>query len=81
MKGSMRPRVINTPCAQPKSVPSTRAANMPQATVATGDVTPRAASAFISRIVTPAISAAIEPTDRSMPPEMITKHIPTAMIR
>src|SRR5918997_3345388 len=28
----------------------------------------------------PAIRAAIEPTDRSMPPEMITKHIPTAMI-
>src|SRR5579864_9323931 len=28
----------------------------------------------------PAISAAIEPTDRSMPPEMITKVMPTAMM-
>src|ERR1700743_3857130 len=28
----------------------------------------------------PAISAAIEPTDRSMPPLMITKHMPTAMM-
>src|SRR5690349_21269219 len=28
----------------------------------------------------PAMSAAIEPTDRSMPPEMMTKVIPTAMM-
>ena len=28
----------------------------------------------------PAISAAIEPTDRSMPPLTITKHMPTAMM-
>src|ERR1700745_2213028 len=28
----------------------------------------------------PAISAAIDPTDRSMPPEMITNVMPTAMI-
>ncbi len=28
----------------------------------------------------PAISAAIDPTDRSMPPEMITKVMPTAMM-
>ena len=40
----------------------------------------RRRSAFISRITQPAISAAIEPTDRSMPPEMMTKHMPTAMM-
>ena len=28
----------------------------------------------------PAISAAIDPTDRSMPPEMMTKHMPMEMI-
>src|SRR4051812_38579654 len=31
-------------------------------------------------IIAPAISAAIEPTDRSMPPETITKVMPTAMM-
>src|SRR5690606_19200234 len=35
---------------------------------------------FITRMVTPAMSAAMEPTDRSMPPEMMTKHMPTAMM-
>ena len=34
----------------------------------------------MNMITLPAISAAIEPTDRSMPPEMITKHMPTAMM-
>ena len=35
---------------------------------------------FIKRMTHPAISAAIEPTERSMPPEMMTKHMPTAMM-
>jgi len=35
---------------------------------------------FISQIMLPAINAAIEPTDRSMPPEIITKVSPTAMM-
>ncbi len=34
----------------------------------------------MNMITLPAMSAAIEPTDRSMPPEMITKHMPTAMM-
>ena len=32
------------------------------------------------QIMLPAINAAIDPTDRSIPPEMITKVIPTAMM-
>ena len=35
---------------------------------------------FISRIMLPAISAAIEPTDRSIPPEMMTKVMPSETI-
>jgi hypothetical protein len=31
-------------------------------------------------IITPAITAAIEPTDRSIPPAVMTKVAPTAMI-
>ena len=38
------------------------------------------ASAFMNRIIEPASSAAIEPTDRSMPPAMITNVPPTAMM-
>ena len=37
-------------------------------------------TAFMIRIIEPAIRAAIDPTDRSMPPEMITKVAPTAMM-
>ena len=37
-------------------------------------------SAFITMIITPAITAAIEPTDRSSPPEVITKVAPMAMM-
>jgi hypothetical protein len=79
MKGSMRPRVMSRPCASPNAAPSTSAKAIPAATTASGGQ-PRGSSAFISRIMQPAISAAIEPTDRSMPPEMMTKHIPTAMM-
>jgi hypothetical protein len=35
---------------------------------------------FMRRMTQPAISAAIDPTERSMPPEMMTKHMPTAMM-
>jgi len=38
------------------------------------------AIAFMNKMTEPAISAAIDPTDKSMPPEMITKHMPTAMM-
>jgi hypothetical protein len=79
MKGSILPRVIRRPWARPKSAPSSSAKAMPSATTATGDQ-PLGARPFMSRITQPAMSAAIEPTDRSIPPEMMTKHMPTAMM-
>src|SRR4051812_14056207 len=79
MKGSMRPLVISRPWIHPKTAPSTNASSMPSAITSTGEPT-LGAALFITRIMQPAISAAIEPTDRSMPPLMITKHMPTAMM-
>ena len=37
-------------------------------------------SQFITMIITPAITAAIEPTDRSSPPAVMTKVAPMAMM-
>ncbi|GAA6190351.1 hypothetical protein NBRC116597_02700 [Phaeobacter sp. NW0010-22] len=37
-------------------------------------------AAFITKIISPAIKAAIDPTDKSKPPAVITKVMPTAMI-
>ena len=37
-------------------------------------------SAFMARIITPAMNAAIEPTERSSPPEVMTKVMPTAIM-
>ena len=37
-------------------------------------------SQFITMIMTPAITAAIEPTDRSSPPAVMTKVAPMAMM-
>src|SRR5690606_16714773 len=37
-------------------------------------------TAFMNRIIAPARNAAIDPTERSMPPAMITNVAPTAMI-
>src|SRR6476659_872925 len=79
MKGSMRPRVMSRPCARPKTAPSSSANAMPSIT-ATIVESPDAPRLFIKRMTHPAISAAIEPTERSMPPEMMTKHMPTAMM-
>src|SRR6478752_1170020 len=79
MKGSMRPLVIRRPCARPNTAPSTTASTAPSTTASSGE--PSAGPiALMNMITQPAISAAIEPTDRSMPPEMITKHMPTAMM-
>src|SRR6478736_4154873 len=79
MKGSMRPLVIRRPCARPNTAPSTTASTAPSTTASSGE--PSAGPiALMNMITQPAINAAIEPTDRSMPPEMITKHMPTAMM-
>ena len=45
-----------------------------------GDGQLRWRSALAIGLGVSAISAAIDPTDKSMPPEMITKHMPTAMM-
>ena len=79
MKGSMRPLVIKRPCTSPNTAPSTTASSMPTTTAAMGEPS-TSAIAFMNRMTEPAISAAMEPTDRSMPPEMMTKHMPTAMM-
>ena len=79
MKGSMRPRVMSRPCARPKTAPSTSAKAIPSITTPTVE-SPDVPRLFIKRMTHPAISAAIDPTERSMPPEMITKHMPTAMM-
>ena len=79
MNGSMRPLVISKPCASPNTAPSSSAKTMPMVTTTYGELID-VLMPFISRIIAPAISAAIEPTDRSMPPEMMTKVMPTAMM-
>ena len=79
MKGSMRPLVMSSPWASPNTAPSATARTAPNTTASSGE--PSAGPmALMNMITQPAISAAIEPTERSMPPEMITKHIPTAMM-
>src|SRR5690606_36540843 len=48
-------------------------------TIPTGEM-PLPIKAFMNRIMAPARKAAMEPTERSMPPAMITNVAPTAMI-
>ena len=76
MNGSMRPLVMSRPCARPKSAPSSSGEGHAGRHRRPSAIQPARGSAFISRIMQPAISAAIEPTERSMPPEMMTKHMP-----
>src|SRR5438067_4791477 len=81
MKGSIRPRVTSRPCTTPNAAPSASANATPNSTIVSGAIgwlLPP--SAFMATIITPAISAAIEPTDRSMPPDTTTKVMPTAMM-
>ena len=55
------------------------AVNIPNRMI--GTPTPRLGkAAFITKIINPAIKAAIDPTDRSSPPAVMTKVMPTAMI-
>ena len=79
MNGSIRPLVMSRPCASPNAAPSASANSAPITTTSTGEAI-SGASAFIARMTLPAISAAIEPTERSMPPPMMTKHMPTEMM-
>ncbi len=79
MNGSIRARVMSSPLVSPASSPTSRATPMPART--SGMPIPRVgSSAFMTRIIIPAMKAAIEPTERSSPPAVMTKVIPTAMM-
>src|SRR5690606_4412621 len=78
MNGSMRPLVIARPLTAPATRPPTTTSATPSRIAPTGDTSPR--MAFMNMIIAPARNAAIDPTERSMPPAMITKVAPTAMI-
>jgi hypothetical protein len=71
MKGCSPSRVIKRPCAAPRTPPSTSTA----ASATAGD---HPHSTSIIESSTPS-SAQIDPTDRSMPPVMITT--PTPMLK
>ena len=79
MNASMPSAVIKKPFNNPASSPATMAVNIPNRII--GTPTPRLGkAAFITKIISPAIKAAIDPTERSSPPAVMTKVIPTAMI-
>ncbi len=63
----------------PATSPAKSASTTP--TPITDSPSPREGSTvFITRIISPAMNAAMEPTLRSSPPAVITKVMPTAMM-
>ena len=70
MKGCKPPQVISAPFRKPQNAPTASAPRM-----ASGTGTPATSIAAPST----ADSAATGPTDRSIPPEMMTSVIPSAM--
>ena len=77
MNGAMRPLVMSSPLASPHANPDPTATPMAAATARGGETS---AIALSSMIPSEPTKAAMEPTDRSMPPDTITKVIPRAMI-
>jgi hypothetical protein len=69
--------VINAPETSPPTAPDRSPTAVPRAIIPTEGATPRP-------IIVPAAhmphNASSEPTERSIPPEIITKVIPTAMM-
>ena len=79
INASILPLVIAKPLTSPATRPSASDTPTPSRTVI--QPAPRLeTAAFITTIITPAIKAAIEPTERSMPPAIITKVAPMAMM-
>ena len=79
MNASMLALAISTPLIPPATRPVRSAITMPARM--TGTPMPIAGiKAFIARIITAATKAAIEPTERSMPPAVMTNVMPTAMM-
>ena len=71
MKASMPSLVIRKPFSMPAISPAMTATDMPKRMI--GTPTPMVGSAaFITNIISPAMKAAMEPTDRSSPPAVIT---------
>src|SRR6056297_6026 len=79
MNGSILPRVMVMPLNVPAASPNSSANTMPSPSTASGG-SPVASIAFMNRIMAPARNAAMEPTERSIPPAMITNVEPTAMM-
>ena len=71
MNGGMRMRAIINPFAQPQSVPAKTPATIPSMT--------ESVETIVIVPTTPE-KARIDPTDRSMPPETITRVMPSAMM-
>ncbi len=79
MKASIPARVTNSPLIAPATSPAPSASATP--IPITAIPAPIAGSTvFIARIISPATKAAIDPTDRSSPPAVMTKVMPTAMM-
>ena len=77
MNGSILPMVTMSPLNRPHSAPTQSTSAMP-AMIA---LPPRLGTmAFMNMIMMPVTKAVIEPTDRSSPPEEMTKVAPTAMM-
>ena len=71
MNGGMRRRAIINPFTQPQSVPARTPATIPSIT--------ESVETIVIVPTTPE-NARIEPTDRSIPPETITRVMPSAMM-
>ena len=79
MNASIPARVIRMPLTKPAASPVNSASAMPIRI--TGNPPPMlSVSMFITRIISPATKAAIDPTDRSSPPAVMTKVMPIAMM-
>ena len=77
-KGERRIRAMSIPLTRPISAASASASSVASAIVAPGTCAAAVADKRrISIIVTTALSAQTEPTDRSMPPLMMTKVSPS----
>ena len=79
MNGSIRPAVTSMPLAAPPTAPIARPATMPRAMTAQ-PVPSEGTALLMMMMIMPAVKAAIEPTERSRPPEVMTKVAPTAMM-
>ena len=79
MNASIPTLDIRNPLTSPAASPAASATSIPAST--SGTPMPSAGIiAFIAMIITPATKAAMDPTDRSMPPAVMTKVMPTAMM-